>query len=90
MWSIIVACIVGLIVGASARLVMPGVQNLKIWETMLIGLGGSFVGSWLVATLFDYQNASGGIAWIPFFAGVAVAVLLIMVYMSFKNKSQAR
>lgn len=89
MWSIIVACIVGLIIGASARFIMPGRQNLAIWETALIGLVGSFLGSWLVANLFNYQNESGGIAWIPFFAGVAIACLLIFLYMNFKGRANS-
>lgn len=37
--TIIVLLIVGLIVGALARAVLPGRQALPIWLTMLIGAG---------------------------------------------------
>ena len=37
--SIIVLLIVGLVVGALARAVLPGRQALPIWLTMLIGVG---------------------------------------------------
>lgn len=37
--SIIILLIVGLVVGALARAVLPGRQALPIWLTMLIGVG---------------------------------------------------
>jgi len=37
--TVIVLLIVGLIVGALARAVLPGRQTLPIWLTMLIGAG---------------------------------------------------
>jgi len=33
-----------------------------------------------VAAQFGYHNANGGIAWIPFFIGVAAAIVLIAIY----------
>ncbi len=39
MGTVIVLLIVGLIVGALARAVLPGRQALPIWLTMLIGAG---------------------------------------------------
>lgn len=84
--TIISAVIGGLIIGALARLVLPGKQNISILMTILLGILGSFIGSWLVYTLFNYSNASGGIAWIPFLVGIAVAALLITVYGSMTGR----
>ena len=39
MGTVIVLLVVGLIVGALARAVLPGRQALPIWLTMLIGAG---------------------------------------------------
>ena len=39
-WSIIVGFIVGLI----ARAVMPGIDHMGFWMTVVIGIGGSLVG----------------------------------------------
>ncbi len=41
--TIIGAIVVGLIVGALARLVMPGKQNIGIIMTILLGAVGSFL-----------------------------------------------
>lgn len=41
----------GLVVGAVARLIKPGKQNLSIVATLLLGLAGSVIGG-LVASFF--------------------------------------
>ena len=41
---LIVLAISGLIVGALARLALPGPDPMSIWMTILIGLAGSFIG----------------------------------------------
>lgn len=77
--SIILAIIVGAIIGVVARLVMPGKQSVGMIMTVLLGAVGGLIGS-AVAAQFGYHNANGGIAWIPFFIGVAAAVVLIAIY----------
>ncbi len=77
--SIILAIIVGAIIGVVARLVMPGKQNVGMIMTVVIGAVGGLIGS-TVASQFGYHNANGGIAWIPFFIGVGAAVVLIALY----------
>lgn len=77
--SIILAIIVGAIIGVVARLVMPGKQGIGMIMTVVLGAVGGLIGS-AVAGQFGYHNANGGIAWIPFFIGVAAAVVLIAIY----------
>jgi uncharacterized membrane protein YeaQ/YmgE (transglycosylase-associated protein family) len=79
--SIILAIIVGAIIGLVARLVMPGKQDIGMVMTVLIGALGGLIGS-VVVSQFGYHNANGGVAWIPFFVGVAAAVVLIAIYES--------
>ena len=38
----------GLIIGAFARLALPGKDPLSLFQTMLVGLGGSFLGGVIV------------------------------------------
>ncbi|ORW92318.1 transglycosylase [Mycobacterium sp. IEC1808] len=77
--SIILAIIVGAVIGLVARLVMPGKQNIGMIMTVVLGAIGGLIGS-AVAAQFGYHNANGGIAWIPFFVGVAAAVVLIAIW----------
>ena len=78
--TILTAVVVGAIIGGLARVVMPGHQNISILMTIVLGILGSAIGSWLVAQL-GYSNSSGGIAWIAVLAGVIVAAILIAVYL---------
>jgi uncharacterized membrane protein YeaQ/YmgE (transglycosylase-associated protein family) len=79
--SIILALVVGAIIGVLARLVMPGKQDIGMLTTVLIGALGGLIGS-AAASQFGYHNANGGVAWIPFFIGVGAAVVLIAIYES--------
>ena len=77
--TIIGAIIGGLIIGALARLVLPGKQNISIVVTIILGILGSLIASWLVYQL-GYNNENGGFEIIPFLVGIVVAALLIVIY----------
>lgn len=69
--------IVGLIIGALARLIKPGKQTLGILMTMVLGVVGALVGGWIASLL-----GTGSITelnFIGFVLAVVVAVLLIGV-----------
>lgn len=82
--SIIGAIVIGLIVGALARFVMPGNQNISMPMTILLGFLGSAIGSWLVAQ-FGYHNHKG-IAWWALIVGVICAMVLIGIYLSLTGR----
>jgi uncharacterized membrane protein YeaQ/YmgE (transglycosylase-associated protein family) len=53
--GIITAIVFGAIIGALARLVVPGKQNIPIWLTILVGIVGAFIGTFL-ARLFGART----------------------------------
>ncbi|GAB2743010.1 GlsB/YeaQ/YmgE family stress response membrane protein [Nocardioides pakistanensis] len=86
-WDLIGFLVFGLVVGAIARLIKPGKQNLSIGMTLLLGVAGSIIGG-LIASLLGTGdifelNIIGGIV------AIIAAVLLIGVAegMSGKNKA---
>ncbi len=56
--SIIGALIIGIILGALARLILPGRQNIPIWLTILVGIVAAFVGT-LIARAIGVADTSG-------------------------------
>ncbi|HEY6592622.1 MAG TPA: GlsB/YeaQ/YmgE family stress response membrane protein [Asanoa sp.] len=56
--GIISALIIGLIIGALGRLVVPGRQNIPIWLTMVIGVAAALLGS-AIARAGGFVNTSG-------------------------------
>lgn len=83
--TIISAIVVGLIVGALARLIMPGKQDMGILITIVLGILGSLIGSWLTYSL-GYSNSNGGWEIIPFIVGVIVAIVLIAAYLAIRGR----
>jgi uncharacterized membrane protein YeaQ/YmgE (transglycosylase-associated protein family) len=71
--GIFTAIIVGLIIGALGRLVVPGRQNIPIWLTLLIGIVAAFVGT-VIAAAFGVANTPG-IDWIELILQVALAAI---------------
>lgn len=76
-WDLIGFLVFGLVVGALARLIKPGKQNLSIVMTLLLGVAGSIIGG-LVASLIGTGdvfelNIIGAIV------AIVAAVLLIGV-----------
>ncbi len=83
--TILSALVVGLIVGALARLIMPGKQNIGVIMTIVLGAVGSFVGTWLTYKL-GYSNSNGGWEVIPFLVGIIVAIVLIAIYVGITGR----
>jgi len=73
---LLITLIVGLIVGALAKLVMPGKDPGGIIITMVLGIAGAFIAAALGRSLGWYQLGEGpGII-----ASVVGAVILLALY----------
>ncbi|HEV7831530.1 MAG TPA: GlsB/YeaQ/YmgE family stress response membrane protein [Pseudonocardiaceae bacterium] len=72
--GIISAIIVGLIIGALGRLVVPGRQPIPIWLTIVIGIIAAFIGGY-VAVAMGYTNANGGFPWVQLILQVVLAAI---------------
>ncbi len=77
MFHIIWMFIVGIVVGAIARFIMPGAEHMGVLMTGLVGIAGSFIGGF-IARLFS-KPADGAIVH-P--AGIILSVVgaLILLY----------
>lgn len=75
MMQIIGLLIVGLIIGAIARLVKPGRQTLGIGLTILLGVVGALIGGWLASLMGRGSITELNV--VGFILAVIVAVLLI-------------
>ncbi len=84
--GIIGTIIVGLIVGAIARFVMPGEQKMGWILTGLLGIGGSMAAGFIGQALGWYQ-AGEGAGWI---ASVLGAVLLLFVVQKVRGGSAGK
>ncbi len=75
--GIITAIIIGLIIGALGRLVVPGKQDIPIWLTMLIGVVAAIIGTFIAAAL-GVANTRG-IDWIELVIQVVLAAIGVAI-----------
>lgn len=76
MGALLWTLIIGLVVGAIAKLLMPGRDPGGCIITMLIGIAGSFIASYLGQALHWYEAGQPA----GFIASVIGAMLLLLVY----------
>ena len=79
--GIIGTVVVGLIVGAIARFLLPGEQKMGWIMTCLLGIGGSLAAGFVGQELGWYQ-AGQGAGWI---ASVLGAIVLLVVVQKLRN-----
>ena len=72
--GIIATLVIGLVIGAVAKLLMPGRDPGGCIITILLGIAGAFVGTWLGQMIFGPQYVAG------FIASVIGAMLLLLLY----------
>jgi uncharacterized membrane protein YeaQ/YmgE (transglycosylase-associated protein family) len=68
--------LIGLVVGAIAKFIMPGKDPGGIWITMLIGIIGSFIGTWLGRMVGHYQEGESA----GFLMSLVGALVLLGIY----------
>jgi uncharacterized membrane protein YeaQ/YmgE (transglycosylase-associated protein family) len=71
---LVILAVVGLIIGALARFLLPGRDDMSLWKTMAYGVGGAFLGG-MVSRLLGIANPILGYA-----IAIAVAVGLIWFF----------
>ena len=69
--GILTALIIGLLIGALGRLVLPGRQQIGFWLTLAVGVVAALLGT-LVATMIGVADTRG-IDWIELALQVAFA-----------------
>jgi uncharacterized membrane protein YeaQ/YmgE (transglycosylase-associated protein family) len=69
----ITAIIIGLIIGALGRLVVPGKQNIPIWLTLVIGVVAALIGTFIAGAL-GVANTRG-IDWVELILQVVLAAI---------------
>ncbi|MGH3899260.1 MAG: GlsB/YeaQ/YmgE family stress response membrane protein [Pseudonocardiaceae bacterium] len=75
--GIFTAIVIGLIIGALARLGLPGKQAIPIWLTILIGAIGAILGT-IIAQYLGVA-VTPGIDWIEIVLQVAVAAVGVAI-----------
>jgi len=82
MLSLLWTALIGLIVGALAKLIVPGKDPGGMLVTMIIGIAGSFLGTFLGRLVGHYQEGQSA----GFFRSLIGAVILLAIYHFFRRR----
>ena len=75
--------IVGLVVGALAKLIMPGRDGGNILTTILLGIGGALLAGFIGRSMGLYREGEGA----GIIASLVGAILLLAIYRMVRRRS---
>ena len=78
--------IIGIIAGFLARLIVPGRDPMSFWETVLLGVVGSFVGGFLGWLLFGSDFDDGAIQASGLLGSIIGAVIALLAWRAIKSR----
>jgi uncharacterized membrane protein YeaQ/YmgE (transglycosylase-associated protein family) len=94
LWTIIITLVGGTIIGLLGKFLAPGHRdNIPLWLTIVCGIGGMLIGSYLYAALFnctDMNNCTAGVDWWRHLWQVLVAAVLVVVAATVTGRSRAK
>jgi uncharacterized membrane protein YeaQ/YmgE (transglycosylase-associated protein family) len=76
MLSLLWECIIGIVVGAVAKFLMPGKDPGGIFITMIIGIAGSIIATFIGQSIGWYQPGQAA----GFIMSVVGAIVLLILY----------
>ncbi len=82
--GIITAIIVGAVIGALGRLVVPGRQNMPVWLTIVVGIVAALLGTVIAGALGVKDTA--GFDWIEFFIQVVLAAIGVFLVAGYGSR----
>ncbi|MCE9620858.1 MAG: GlsB/YeaQ/YmgE family stress response membrane protein [Actinomycetia bacterium] len=84
-WFILILLGVGLVIGALARLVVPGNDTMSLGGTWLLGVVGSLVGGFLGYVIFGNDVEDGAIQAGGLVSSVVGAIVVLLIYRASKS-----
>lgn len=83
MFNILVWCVYGLFVGSIAKSIVPGEERMGFFQTIAVGVAGSYMGGAILYMLGKYDSVSpAGII-----MGIAGGVISLIVYNKLTSNS---
>jgi uncharacterized membrane protein YeaQ/YmgE (transglycosylase-associated protein family) len=84
--SILGALVIGLVIGALGRLIVPGKQNIPIWLTIVVGIVAALVGSAIVGPMRN----TDGIDWVELVVQLALAAVGVYAVTAMRSGGRNR
>jgi uncharacterized membrane protein YeaQ/YmgE (transglycosylase-associated protein family) len=73
----------GLVIGALARLLLPGRDPMSSFETMLVGIAGALIAGLIARYVFDSDEGAG------FLFSLLCAIVIVYAIRKYRERSPA-
>ena len=84
--GILTAIIIGAIIGALARLLLPGKQKIGILLTVGVGIVAALIGTAIVGSMRN----TNGIDWVEILVQIVLAIIGVAIVAGIKGGSRSR
>lgn len=81
MFNLLVWCVYGIFVGSIAKSIVPGEEKMGFFQTIALGVIGSYTGGAILYLLGQYSAVSAS----GIFMGVLGSILALIVYNKLQN-----
>ena len=80
LWFLIYLFVIGIIAGYLARAIVPGADPMSFWQTVLLGVVGSFVGGFLGYLIFGADIDDGAVQAGGVIGSIVGAIIVLLIY----------
>ena len=84
---IIYLFVIGIVAGYLARLLVPGKDPMSFWQTVLLGVVGSFIGGLIGYVLFNHDLNEGALQASGVFGSIVGAVIALLVFRAVSRRN---
>ena len=88
-WTVIYLVVVDLLAGYAARFLVPGNDEMTWWQTMLLGIVGSFVGGFGAYLLFGWDDDEGFFQPSGLVFSILGAVVALLIWNAVQRRGEA-
>jgi len=85
-WTVVYLLVVGVIAGYLARLFVKGADPMTWWQTMLLGIIGSFVGGFGGYVLFGWDKDEGFFQPSGLILSILGAILALLIWRAIEKR----
>ena len=78
--------IIGVVAGFLARLLVPGRDPMTVWQTILLGIVGSFIGGFIGYLLFRKDGDDGAFQASGLIGSVVGAVIALLIWRAVQRR----
>ncbi len=84
---IVFLLVIGLVAGFLARLLVPGRDPMTVWQTLLLGVVGSFIGGFIGYLIFRKDGEDGAFQASGLIGSVVGSVIALLVCRAVQRRS---